>query len=352
MNELCLKEISKTYQGQHVLQDINLSVYKEEFIVIIGPSGCGKSTLLRMIAGLEDVSGGKIYLSGKEINHTPPQFRNIAMVFQNYALYPHMSVGENIGLSLKMKKHPKEEIQQRVEEVAQKLKLHKHLERKPSELSGGQKQRVAMGRAMIRNPKLFLFDEPLSNLDASLRNQMRHEIKNLHRAQKVTTLYVTHDQIEAMTLADRIVVLNQGHIQQIGSPHEIFHKPANKFVADFFGAQGMNFFKESDLNSEEFYDFNHKLPLGHTQSSFSYGIRPEHFHLKPLQSSIKVAGKVSELDLLGSSYLLRLKTPLGSRFSCLVPHEDEIFIGDQIDVFCHKKNIHVFHEHLGKRVHF
>ncbi|SDL52204.1 carbohydrate ABC transporter ATP-binding protein, CUT1 family (TC 3.A.1.1.-) [Maridesulfovibrio ferrireducens] len=235
-----IKGVVKRYGSVEVIHGVDLSVKENEFIVLVGPSGCGKSTLLRMVAGLEDLSGGEISIGGRVVNNVSPKDRNVAMVFQNYALYPHMTVRENMGFSLKMRKKSKEEQNARVMEAARILELEPYLERKPSELSGGQRQRVAMGRAMVRKPDVFLFDEPLSNLDAQLRTQMRMELRKMQLRLKTTTIYVTHDQIEAMTLADRIVILKDGHIQQVGTPIEVFEKPNNVFVAKFIGNPPMN----------------------------------------------------------------------------------------------------------------
>ena len=230
-----LKQIVKKYGDVGVIHGIDLEIRDAEFIVLVGPSGCGKSTLLRMVAGLESITSGEVLIGGSVMNHVSPKNRNVAMVFQNYALYPHMTVRENMGFSLKMRKNTPEEQAARVNEAAEILELESYLERKPSELSGGQRQRVAMGRAIVRKPDVFLFDEPLSNLDAQLRTQMRMELRKMHLRLKTTTIYVTHDQIEAMTLADRIVILKDGHIQQVGTPIEVFEQPNNVFVAQFIG---------------------------------------------------------------------------------------------------------------------
>jgi multiple sugar transport system ATP-binding protein len=235
-----LKNIRKAYGSLDVIHNISLSIEDGQFVALVGPSGCGKSTLLRMIAGLEEISGGEVIIDNAVVNELTPRERNIAMVFQSYALYPHMTVAENMGFNLKLSGLPKPQIEQRVAEAARMLDLTKLMERKPAQLSGGQRQRVAMGRAIVRNPAVFLFDEPLSNLDAKLRVQMRSEIKTLHQKVKTTSIYVTHDQIEAMTLADRIVVLNQGNIEQEGTPLELYKKPANLFVAAFIGSPAMN----------------------------------------------------------------------------------------------------------------
>src|SRR6202167_1234625 len=242
MAEVSCRQVVKTYEGGvQAVKGIDLEIADQEFVVLVCPSGCGKSTTLRMIAGLEEISGGEIWIGGDIVNDVPPRDRDIAMVFQNYALYPHMSVYDNMAFGLKLRKFPKDEIKRRVDEAARILDIEMLLERKPKALSGGQRQRVAMGRAIVRNPKVFLFDEPLSNLDAKLRVQMRTEIKRVHQLVKTTTVYVTHDQVEAMTLADRVVVMNGGLIEQIGTPHELYHNPGTRFVAGFIGSPAMNF---------------------------------------------------------------------------------------------------------------
>ena len=233
--------IHKYYGETRVLEDINIDVRDGEFLVLVGPSGCGKSTLLRSLAGLNDVTKGDIRIDGERVNDLSPRARNVAMVFQSYALYPHMTVGQNMGFALKMQKKSTEEIRTAVQEASSMLGLDELLERYPKELSGGQRQRVAMGRAIVRRPKVFLFDEPLSNLDAKLRNQLRVELKKLHKQLETTMIYVTHDQVEAMTLADRIAVLNGGHLQQLGTPQELYDQPANIFVAGFIGSPSMQF---------------------------------------------------------------------------------------------------------------
>ncbi len=241
MADVTLRKVIKRYDDVEAVRGIDLDIADHEFIVLVGPSGCGKSTTLRMIAGLEDISDGDIMIGGDVVNDVPPKDRDIAMVFQNYALYPHMTVAENMSFGLRLKHYPKAEIKARVTEAARLLDITDLINRKPKQLSGGQRQRVAMGRAIVRNPKVFLFDEPLSNLDAKLRVQMRIEIKKVHQKVRTTTVYVTHDQVEAMTLADRVVVMNKGRIEQIGTPNELYHKPATRFVAGFIGSPAMNF---------------------------------------------------------------------------------------------------------------
>src|ERR1051326_8383331 len=241
MAQVTLRKVVKKYDEVEAVSAIDLDIADKEFVVLVGPSGCGKSTTLRMIAGLEDITGGEIAVDGTVVNDVPPKDRDMAMVFQNYALYPHMSVFENMSFGLRLKHYPKDEIKRRVDEAARILDLTELLTRKPRQLSGGQRQRVAMGRAIVRNPKVFLFDEPLSNLDAKLRVQMRTEIKRVHQKVKTTTVYVTHDQVEAMTLADRVVVMNGGQVDQVGTPHDLYHRPRTRFVAGFIGSPTMNF---------------------------------------------------------------------------------------------------------------
>src|SRR6202165_849896 len=241
MAQVTLRKLVKNYDDTPAVRGIDLDISDKEFVVLVGPSGCGKSTTLRMIAGLEDITAGEVLIGGEVVNDVPPKDRDIAMVFQNYALYPHMTVYENMSFGLRLKKVAKDEIARRVENAARILDIAELLERKPKQLSGGQRQRVAMGRAIVRDPKVFLFDEPLSNLDAKLRVQMRTEIKKVHQKVRTTTVYVTHDQVEAMTLADRVVVMNHGRIEQIGTPNDLYHNPATRFVAGFIGSPAMNF---------------------------------------------------------------------------------------------------------------
>src|SRR5262245_61909577 len=241
MAEVKLRKIVKRFEEVEAVRGIDLDISDHEFVVLVGPSGCGKSTTLRMIAGLEDITDGDVLIGGDIVNDVPPKDRDIAMVFQNYALYPHMTVFQNMSFGLRLKRYPKAEIKKRVDEAARILDIKELLERKPKALSGGQRQRVAMGRAIVRNPKVFLFDEPLSNLDAKLRVQTRTEIKKVHQQVRTTTVYVTHDQVEAMTLADRVVVMNHGIIEQVGTPQELYHSPKTRFVAGFIGSPAMNF---------------------------------------------------------------------------------------------------------------
>ncbi|MBD9387930.1 ATP-binding cassette domain-containing protein [Agrobacterium sp. AGB01] len=291
MGKLTLKSVAKSFGTVDVLKGINLEVDDGEFVIFVGPSGCGKSTLLRTIAGLEDITAGEIVIDGREVSNVPPAKRGIAMVFQSYALYPHLTVKDNMGLGLKQAGTPKAEIESRVAMASSLLSLEPYLARRPAELSGGQRQRVAIGRAIVREPTLFLFDEPLSNLDAALRVQTRLEIARLHRRLKATMIYVTHDQVEAMTLADKIVVLNAGRIEQIGSPMELFNRPANLFVAGFIGSPQMNFIDAARLGESGYK---------------TLGIRPEHMTLS--RESGTWSGKVVHVEHLGADTIVYLES--------------------------------------------
>jgi len=297
--------VSKTFGSNSVIPGIDLAVADGEFVVIVGPSGCGKSTLLRMVAGLEEISGGEIAISGRVVNDTEPSERDIAMVFQNYALYPHMSVFENMAYGLKIAKVPLAEIQQRVDKAAKILELGQFLQRKPRELSGGQRQRVAMGRAIVRQPQVFLFDEPLSNLDAKLRAQTRLEIQKLHKELGVTSLFVTHDQVEAMTLAERMIVMNAGRMEQIGTPEEVYHRPATTFVAGFIGSPPMNLIK-GQADGSRFIVDGQTLPLpgaAPRSGELILGLRPEHASLRPA-GNLGWQLKVEMLEMLGAERLV------------------------------------------------
>ncbi len=290
MAQVSIRKVVKAYEGGvQAVKGIDLEIADHEFVVLVGPSGCGKSTTLRMIAGLEEITSGEIAIGGKVVNDIPPRDRDIAMVFQNYALYPHMSVFENMAFGLTLRKFPKEEIKRRVDNAARILDITPLLDRKPKALSGGQRQRVAMGRAIVRDPKVFLFDEPLSNLDAKLRVQMRTEIKKVHQTVKTTTVYVTHDQVEAMTLADRVVVMNHGVIEQVGPPQELYHRPNTRFVAGFIGSPAMNFIPARVENGSGALRLNLPngivLPVPEERTArykavagkeVLFGIRPEH----------------------------------------------------------------------------
>ena len=304
MTDLILKSVRKSFGSLEIVKGIDLDVRSGEFVVFVGPSGCGKSTLLRMVAGLEAVTSGAISIGGEDVTHVPPAQRGIAMVFQSYALFPHMSVAENISFGMRLARQPRELIDRKVNEVAQILQITHLLDRKPKQLSGGQRQRVAIGRAIIRNPKVFLFDEPLSNLDAALRVQMRLEISRLHADLGATMVYVTHDQVEAMTLADRIVVLNAGRVEQVGSPMELYERPANLFVAKFIGSPAMNLF------SARVVDGGHVVVEGHERrlpvrvdapdgASLTLGIRSEHLCIAPAAEAI-AEGRLIAVERLGS----------------------------------------------------
>ncbi|MBQ9251552.1 MAG: sn-glycerol-3-phosphate ABC transporter ATP-binding protein UgpC [Clostridia bacterium] len=318
MAEVIIKNMKKVYGGKTVaVHDVNLHIKDKEFIVLVGPSGCGKSTTLRMVAGLEDISDGELYIDGKLCNDIAPKDRDIAMVFQNYALYPHMSVYDNMAFAMKMKKIPQDQIDKKVREVASILDITQYLERKPKALSGGQRQRVAIGRAMVRDPKVFLMDEPLSNLDAKLRNQMRAEIIKLRESINTTFMYVTHDQTEAMTLGDRIVIMKDGYVNQIGAPQDLFNKPVNTFVAGFIGMPVMNFFHNSKLLVEDgqyvaqiqnakfvLSDFQQKVLKQKNQKPgpIIAGIRPCHI----LVGQGDLQAKVEVSEMLGNEVNLHL----------------------------------------------
>jgi len=335
MSGVKLSQLTKRYGDIEVVKAIDLEVQPHEFVVLVGPSGCGKSTTLRMIAGLEEITAGTVSINERLVNRVAPKDRDVAMVFQNYALYPHLKVSENIAFGLKIRKTPNNEVKQMVSEVAEILGLTDYLDRRPADLSGGQRQRVAMGRAIVRHPKVFLFDEPLSNLDAKLRSQMRAEIKRLHKRLDVTSIYVTHDQVEAMTLADRIVVMNDGRIEQVGTPMELFHSPANVFVASFIGSPPMNQIEatvggSADAPIAEIGD--QELPLQampdlaeRIGARVTVGIRPEHARVNELgEKPIRV--ELELVETLGSEALLHttladvpfiIKTETEDRFDSL-----------------------------------
>lgn len=327
MATVVLNNVEKIYDGGvKAVEQFNLEIADKEFIVMVGPSGCGKSTTLRMIAGLESISRGDLYIDKKRMNDVPPKDRDIAMVFQNYALYPHMTVFENMAFGLELRRMPKDEIKRRVTEVAKSIGLLEYLDRKPKALSGGQRQRVALGRAIVRNPKVFLFDEPLSNLDAKLRVQTRTEISRLHRQLGATMIYVTHDQVEAMTMADRIVVMNKGKIQQVDTPLNLYNKPANKFVAGFIGSPAMNFINGSLYQNGTlcFRDKSGMLDMSLPQKvadklksyigkDITVGIRPEDIHTVNETTRIAAAARAKlHLDIvepMGNEMFLYLQLP-------------------------------------------
>jgi len=324
MGQVTLNQVTKSFGDVEVIHPTDLTVEDGEFVVFVGPSGCGKSTLLRLIAGLEDVTSGQILIDGKDATAIPPAKRGLAMVFQSYALYPHMSVRKNIGFPLKMAKIPRAEANKKIEDAAEVLNLTDYLKRRPGQLSGGQRQRVAIGRAIVREPEAFLFDEPLSNLDAALRVNMRLEISELHQKLKTTMIYVTHDQVEAMTMADKIVVLSNGHIEQVGSPLELYRNPKNLFVAGFIGSPKMNF-----------------LSGGHAgkHDAHTIGIRPEHFSVSNESGEWK--GVVGVSEHLGSDTFMRVQVD-DSTLTVRVSGEIDVKHGDTVFLSASPENIYKF----------
>ena len=320
-----LKNLSKAYGDVEVLHDINLSIADGEFIVFVGPSGCGKSTLLRMIAGLEEVTGGDLMIGEKRANDLSPRQRDIAMVFQSYALYPQMTVGENMGFSLSLERRPKDEIARKVRDAADALKLGPYLDRKPGQLSGGQRQRVAIGRAIVRNPQVFLLDEPLSNLDAALRSETRVEISELHQRMETTMIYVTHDQVEAMTMADRIVVLNGGYIEQVGSPMDLCNHPATEFVAGFIGSPKMNFGKGRFADAV---------------GAATLGVRPEHIAVG--QGDDTWEDKVTLVERLGHDTILYVRVPDAGVLTVSLDGQHDQNVGDTVHLRPKPEFIHKF----------
>ena len=347
-----IRDVRKAYGSTAVIHGVNVDIKDGEFVVLVGPSGCGKSTLLRMIAGLENITGGQISIGGRVVNDVPPKERDIAMVFQNYALYPHMTVYDNMGFSLKLRKADKAEIEKRVSQAADILGLKPLLERYPRQLSGGQRQRVAMGRAIVRNPQVFLFDEPLSNLDAKLRVAMRTEIKELHQRLKTTTVYVTHDQIEAMTMADKIVVMHDGIVEQIGEPLELYDRPANMFVAGFIGSPAMNFLKGkldgSAAGAAFVSDAGLSLPLGNAPAASDgrpvvLGVRPEHLHAAADGAPVDV----SVVEPMGSETQIVAHMG-GQELICLFRDRVMPHPGETIRITCDPNLVHLFDPDSGK----
>ncbi|MER2191303.1 MAG: sn-glycerol-3-phosphate ABC transporter ATP-binding protein UgpC [Solibacillus sp.] len=347
MAEIILENIYKIYDKDNlVVKDFNLHIQDKEFIVFVGPSGCGKSTTLRMIAGLEDISKGNLYIDNQLMNDVEPKNREIAMVFQNYALYPHMTVFENMAFGLKLSKVPKAEIERRVNEAASILGLTEYLQRKPKALSGGQRQRVALGRAIVRDAKVFLMDEPLSNLDAKLRVQMRAEIQKLHQKVNTTTIYVTHDQIEAMTMATRIVVMKNGVIQQIGTPDEVYKRPKNIFVGSFIGSPAMNFFRATVANNQCRIDnYTFPVPTTYTEAlkdvtEVVVGIRPEHITVYDKAApTFEAAVEVEEM--LGSESYIHSALN-GQSFIAKISSETKLTIGQAYPFSFQLENLHFF----------
>ena len=353
MASVAIRDVRKSFGATGVIHGVNISIDDGEFVVLVGPSGCGKSTLLRMIAGLENITGGEISIGGRVVNKVPPKERDVAMVFQNYALYPHMTVAANMAFSMKLRGAPQSEIDTRVNRAAEILGLSPLLGRFPRQLSGGQRQRVAMGRAIVRDPQVFLFDEPLSNLDAKLRVQMRTEIKELHQRLKTTTVYVTHDQIEAMTMADKIVVMHDGRVEQIGTPLELYDTPANQFVAGFIGSPAMNFLKgKVKANGSAAFEGPNgvKLPLASAPAAGNerpaiYGIRPEHFTI----ADDGAEAEIVVVDPTGSETQVFAK--LGGEEVVAVFRERHQFKpGDKIRLKPDPRLVHLFDETTGKRL--
>ena len=352
MANLKIKNLQKGFEGFSIIKGIDLEVNDREFVVFVGPSGCGKSTLLRLIAGLEEVTDGTIELDGRDITEVSPAKRDLAMVFQTYALYPHMSVRKNMSFALDLAGVPKTEVEKKVNEAARILELGPLLERKPKHLSGGQRQRVAIGRAIVRNPKIFLFDEPLSNLDAALRVQMRLELARLHQELQATMIYVTHDQVEAMTLADKVVVLNGGKIEQVGSPLDLYHQPANLFVAGFLGTPKMGFLKgrvsrldaqscEVELDAGTRIQLPLSGPSLSPGSPVTLGIRPEHLNLaKPGECALTVTADVGER--LGSDTYCHVITACGEPLTLRIRGDMASRYGEKLQLHLDSEHCHLF----------
>jgi multiple sugar transport system ATP-binding protein len=349
--------------GIHSVSNFNLTIENEEFIIIVGPSGCGKSTVLRMIAGLEEISEGELYIDGILVNDVEPKDRDIAMVFQNYALYPHMSIYDNMAFGLKIRKTPKKEIDTRVKKAAAILGIEELLQRKPKALSGGQRQRVALGRAIVRNPKVFLMDEPLSNLDAKLRVQTRSEIVKLHKRLKTTFIYVTHDQTEAMTMGDKIVVMKEGVIQQFASPQEIYDFPINMFVASFIGSPQMNFIEGTLVQSDQsllFQNNENRLKMdpdvwerlrekSYTGRSVVIGVRPEDVRITDGMKENGLSGEVEVVENMGSEKFLYLNNG-NENISAKVGRETMVEPGDSVSIGFNLSKVHFFDKESGERI--
>ncbi|MFX1493874.1 MAG: ABC transporter ATP-binding protein [Promethearchaeota archaeon] len=351
MVEIRLKKVNKIFQPDvHVLKDIDLKIEDKEFMVLVGPSGCGKSTCLNIIAGLEFVTDGHVYFDEADVTYLPPKDRKVAMVFQSYALYPHMSVKENLAFSLKLSKMDKKERDKRVREAAKLLGISNLLNRKPKELSGGQRQRVALGRSIVRNPTVFLFDEPLSNLDAKLRIQMRGEIIKLQRKLQITQVYVTHDQVEAMSMADRIAILFDGIFQQIGTPSKVYNHPANKFVAGFIGSPSMNFF-DANFNNNTIIFGEQELELSSdlsqrikdaNKTQVILGIRPEHIKIRPERHENSYEVEITVVEFLGAETVITFEFPDGISGMVSAPGFYEAKMEDIAYVSFPIEKIHVF----------
>ncbi len=342
MSSVVLKDLVKSYDGKNnIIDNVNLEINDKEFIVLVGSSGCGKSTILRLISGLEDITSGEIIIDGKVVNNEHPKDRDIAFVFQSYALYPHMSVYDNIAFGLRMRKYPKDEIDKKVREVAKSLNLEELLDRKPKQLSGGQRQRVALGRAIVRNPKVFLMDEPLSNLDANLRVQMRTEIKKLHEKLQTTFIYVTHDQTEALTMGDRIVILDKGKIQQIDTPEAIYNYPKNKFVAGFIGQ--MNFVDIDVINGEFLIEGQKFKTEKVTEGKFTIGIRAE----KMIGNGTQINVPLDIIEMTGGEKIAYFYLN-GSKCSAKIPMDYSIDSGIQLNIS--EKDMHFFSKKNGEAI--
>ena len=352
MADIRLAKVSKRYGTALVIEELSLDIRSREFIVFLGPSGCGKSTLLRMIAGLEDISGGEISIAGEVVNQVPARHRGVSMVFQNYALYPHMSVYDNISFGLHNTGVPKDEIKRRVDQAARILRIEPLLERRPKDMSGGQRQRVAIGRAIVREPRAFLFDEPLSNLDAELRVQMRAEIARLHHSLDATMVFVTHDQVEAMTMADRIVVMRDGRIEQVGSPIELYRHPRNLFVAGFLGSPKMNFLDGQVRTAGSGVigvDIGAELPLqmavdshpGEVGSAVTLGVRPEHVQLTAPESGL-FKGRVELVEKLGNTTHLHILLPNRRQLIAEDSGESQAKLDDLVGVGFLTPSAHLF----------
>lgn len=352
MTYLNISELQKHYDDYHALRGINLAINEGEFIVFVGPSGCGKSTLLRTIAGLESSTGGHIELDGRDITELSSSKRDLAMVFQSYALYPHMTVAENLSFALRLAKEDQSQIDEKVASVSASLQLDKLLQRKPRELSGGQRQRVAIGRAIVRQPKVFLFDEPLSNLDAALRVQMRLELARLHKKLGTTMIYVTHDQIEAMTLADRVVILNAGEIEQVGTPLELYRSPNSRFVAEFIGTPKMNLIdlddivRDNDTLHLQLLNARIDFPVARTRGPLPdkaiMGVRPEHMHL--VQSDGDLVGKVELIEHLGSEAYTHIRLANGQTIIVKAPARTSLKDGEEVQIQVDRDEIILFNE--------
>ncbi|MGX9116290.1 ABC transporter ATP-binding protein [Mesorhizobium sp. BHbsci] len=352
MAQVAISNVAKAFGTVKVLHDVSVDIADGQFVVLVGPSGCGKSTLLRMVAGLETVSGGTIAIGDRVVNHLPPAKRDIAMVFQNYALYPHKTVEQNMAFALKLRKTDPAVVAERVKRAADILDLNPYLKRYPRQLSGGQRQRVAMGRAIVRNPQVFLFDEPLSNLDAKLRVQMRTEIKELHQRLKTTTIYVTHDQIEAMTMADKIVVMRDGRIEQVGAPLELFDRPANLFVAGFIGSPSMNLLKgvvrKGDKPVVEIAGTPFPIAANSAVEDgrkVVYGVRPEHLEIHP----DGVPAKISVVEPTGSETLVFLRFGEGEMVA-LFRERHDFKPGDTLHLKPRLDQVHLFDAETGRRL--